>query len=322
MNPKYETFSVFTKRFLAIGIVMTTLVIPVLMSEAFDTNYDLKLNGSVPITVKHGQTVERKISGISNPGAGRFLVKIKWYTVGIRPNKLTIKLKHGNTTLKTERCYSYYAPRARPDCNFSLDITKSEAKKAGDWKLTFSNTSGFDVKGLDIRKGGDPNPLAYYFRSTFVRTTKCNTSGDLRLTYAPFTIRPGKSRTQSISLIFGTIYGNSGGIEKGKLTLIAKWHVDRVIPTFTKLKIELLKPNGQVAKTGNYYSYHAPGKSPKYNITYYVSQSDANLSGLWKLRITNYGPWKILRFNIRRESGDLSPLVPSFKSRFKSDCLG
>lgn len=301
------------------GVVILSTMI--LMSEGFADTRDLSLSGSVPIDLNRGQTVERKINGTSSSQAGRFSIKIKWYTVGLVPNKLTVKLKHGNTTLETQSCYSSYAPLGtRPKCWLVTEISKAEAKKSGDWKLAFSNDSKYAVKGLDIRKGGDRNPAAFYFHSVFRPKSECNGSGELRLRYAPFALSKGTSKTRSISLLSGSTTGGSGGIEKGKLTLMAKWHVDRVIPTFVKLKIELLKPNGQVAKGGNYYSYHVAGKSPKYNIIYHVTQSDANLRGGWQLRVTNYSPWRIVGFNIEKGSGEKSPLVPPFKSSIKSEC--
>ncbi|NNE98617.1 MAG: hypothetical protein HKN25_06320 [Pyrinomonadaceae bacterium] len=311
------------KRNMAKGMWVVILLTATFLSEGFADTSDLTLSGSVPINVRRGQTVERKLDGLTNPRAGKFLIKVKWYTVGVAPNKLTVSLKHGNTTLDTERCYSYYAPLGTsPKCSLGTEISRAEANKTGDFKLVFSNSSRYDVKGLDIRKGSDPNPVAYYFRSKFQPKSECNGSGDLRLRYAPFALSKGTSKTRRISLLAGTIRGNSGGIEKGKLTLMAKWHVDRVIPTFVKLKIELLKPNGQVAKSGNYYSYHAAGKSPKFNIIYHVTQADANLDGGWNLRVTNYSPWRIVGFNIKKGPKEKSPLVPPFKSRIKSECRG
>ena len=275
-----------TKKLLINALAAVILVTTILMSEGFADTSFLTLSGSVPINVSRGQTVERKIVGLNNPRAGGFSIQIKWYTVGLKPNKLTVTLKHGNTTLETQRCYSNYAPLGTsPKCWLMTDISKGEAKNPGEWKLVFSNTSKADVRALDINKGNDRNPVAYYFRSKFTPKSTCNKSGPLRLRNSPFALNKGTGKTRRLSLLSGTIYGSSGGIEKGKLTLMAKWHVDRIIPTFVKLKIELLKPNGQVAKTGNYYSYHAAGKSPKFNIIYHVTQSDADLKGGWKLKV-------------------------------------
>jgi hypothetical protein len=103
------------------------------------------------------------------------------------------------------------------------------------------------------------------------------------------------------------------------MRLRAKWHAVNVLPTFNALKIELLKPNGQVALTGSYFSIHSD-KTPKLDISYNMTAADAALEGSWSLRITNNSSFEVLGFNINRESGEINPLVPSFNSTYKANC--
>jgi hypothetical protein len=107
----------------------------------------------------------------------------------------------------------------------------------------------------------------------------------------------------------------------GKLHLYAKWHVQSIIPTYAKISISLERPNGSPALLiKDYWSLHYKEGSPKFqNITYEITEQDADLSGEWRLKLNNNSTHDIVGFNIQR-GNEPNPLVPQFKSYFTNGC--
>lgn len=274
---------------------------------------DIKLDmEGTTATIPKGNTVTRKIYGIPKFG-GTLKMKYKWHAVSIIPNTfnaLKIEIKHGSTSLSTKNsCYSTHSNKS-PKCDLTLNVSNDEANDSGNWTITITNNSNDEVIGFNIEKGGDINPAVSTFKSFY--TPNCPNTVNLDLEGAgTTTITKGNAVTRKI---YGV--GRSAGV----LRLKAKWHAVNIIPnTFNDLKIELLKPNGTVAKTGTYFSIHS-NKSPKLDFTYNISADDADLPGQWSLRITNNSNFEAIGFNITKESGDINPLVPSFNSTYKATC--
>jgi hypothetical protein len=189
-----------------------------------------------------------------------------------------------------------------------LSVSQAEAEKPGNWTIEVTNNSGFEVMGFDIRKGSDINPLVPNFKSVYTPNCPNTVNLDMEGTTATIT---------KAGVVNRKLFGISGS--GGVLELKAKWHAVHIVPnTFAPLKVELLKPNGTVAKTGTYYSIHA-SQTPKLNFTYNISAADAALIGTWSLRITNNSNFEVIEFNIEKSS-DINPLVPSFKSTYKANC--
>lgn len=274
---------------------------------------DIKLNmQGTTATIPKGNTITRNIIGIPAVG-GTLKLKYKWHAVNLIPNTfnaLKVVVKHGNTTLSTKNaCYSTHSNKS-PKCNVTLDISQQEAEKPGNWQIVVTNNSNDEVISFDIEKNNDINPMVPNFRSVY--TPNCPNTVNLDLEGAgTTTITKGGTVTRKI---FGI--GNSAGV----LRLKAKWHALAVIPnTFNGLKIELLRPNGTVAKTGTFYSLHS-NKSPKFDFALNISQADAQMPGYWSLRITNNSNYEVIGFNIERGNGEPNPLVPAFFSTFKANC--
>ncbi|NNE99518.1 MAG: hypothetical protein HKN25_10915 [Pyrinomonadaceae bacterium] len=282
-------------------------------------DYYLDMQGSAA-TIGKGRTVERKIYGIPTGKAGSLNLKLKWHAGNPIPvaNKLRIQLLHGNTPRYTSECYSIHWANQSRKCSFlRISVTESQAKKSGTWKLRITNRSRYTVTGFDVEKGSDISPLIPFFRSYF-RTTgqSCRPlSGNLDLSGAPIDLKRGATKTINV------YSKNRKG--KGNFRLRAKWHTATTFPRYDKLKIELLEPNGRVNRTGYFYSYHAPGKRPKFDISasglmprYSVRNRSPKY---WRLRIRNTSRYEIKGFDIQK-GGDINPLVPYFKSTFTTTC--
>jgi len=279
------------------------------MALADDIKLDME---GTTATVPKGNTITRKIYGIPNYG-GTLKLRFKWHAVNLIPNTfnpLKVIVKHGATTISSKSaCYSTHSNRT-PKCDAVLNVSQLEAAKSGNWTIVVTNNSNDEVVGFNIEKSGDINPLVPNFRSVY--TPNCPDTVNLDLEGAgTTTITKGAVVTRKI---FGI--GNTAGT----LRLKAKWHALGLVPnTFNGLKIELLKPNGTVAKTGTYFSFHS-NKSPKFDLAFNISQADAQMPGNWSLRITNNSNFEVIGFNIMRESTELNPLVPAFFSTFKANC--
>lgn len=278
---------------------------------AFADDIKLDMEGTTA-TVPKGNTITRKIYGIPNYG-GTLKLKFKWHAVTLIPNTfnpLKVVVKHGAATISSKTaCYSTHSNKS-PKCDVTLNVSRQEAERSGSWTIVVTNNSNDEVIGFNIEKSGDINPLVPNFKSVY--TPNCPDTVNLDLEGAgTTTITKGGTVTRKI---FGI--GNTAGV----LRLKAKWHALALVPnTFNGLKIELLRPNGTVAKTGTYFSFHS-NKSAKFDIAFNVSQADAQLAGNWSLRITNNSNFEVIGFNIVRESAEVNPLVPRFFSTFKANC--
>ncbi len=303
-----------TQKTTATKVFFIALVVFVFGAANFVQGNTLSLEGRTPISIKKGKSVTRNIKNVG--GIGRFNFRMNWYTNTLIPNRISrlkIQLKHGNRILHTKNCYPLSASGKSPRCVYAFDVSGTESKRSGKWKLTITNNSNYDVKGFDIRKGNDRNPLLSNFYSTFKVKVSCRAKYWIDLEERTLSLNKGRTITRRIYLKPTDI------IKEGRLRLRAKWHVASVIPTFNKLKIQLIKPNGQVARTGSYYSYQARGKYPRLDFTYNVSRADANLRGNWQLKITNNSRFNINGFDLEK-GRDLNPLVPSFKSEYIPKC--
>lgn len=287
-----------------------TTILTVFAGLALADNINLDMEGSTA-TIPKGNTVTRKIFGIPKFG-GTLKLKFKWHAVNLIPNTfnpLKIVVKHGSTVMETKNaCYSTHSNKS-PKCDENITVSQNEADDSGNWTITVTNNSNDEVIGFNIEKAGDINPLVPNFKSVY--TPNCPNTVNLDMEGTTLTL--GKGNTQERK-IFGI--GNSAGV----LKLKAKWHAVNLIPnTFNALKIQLVKPNGDVAVSGTYYSIHS-NKSPKFDITYNMTAADATLPGDWKIKITNNSNDEVIGFNIEKESGEINPLVPGFFSSYKANC--
>ena len=274
---------------------------------------DIKLDmEGTTATIPKGNTITRKIYGIPNY-SGTLKLRFKWHAVTLIPNTfnpLKVVVRHGTSVLSTKTsCYSTHSNRS-PKCDVTLNVSEQEAERSGSWTIVVTNNSNDEVIGFNIEKSGDVNPMVPNFRSVY--TPNCPDTVKLDLEGAgTTTITKGSTVTRRI---FGI------GKSAGTLRLRAKWHALAVVPnTFNGLKIELLRPNGTVARTGTFFSFHS-NKSPKFDFVMNISQAEAQMPGNWSLRITNNSNYEVIGFNIVRESGELNPLVPAFFSTFKANC--
>jgi hypothetical protein len=114
------------------------------------------------------------------------------------------------------------------------------------------------------------------------------------------------------------IFGVPAGIP-GNLKLKMKWHAVNLIPnTFNRLKVEVMHGSA-VLDSDNCYSIHSD-KTPKCSFNIGISQTEADKSGVWKLRVTNNSNDETIGFNITKENGDVNPFVPNFRSVYTPDC--
>ncbi len=306
MTKKNQLFNTAKRTLLAAAAVLIAFT-----GITFADNINLDMEGSTA-TVPKGNTVSRKVYGIPKIG-GTLKLRVKWHAVNIIPNTfnpLKLEVLHGSTVLTSKNiCYSTHSNKT-PKCDLNLNVSQTEAEKTGNWTVRVTNNSNDEVLAFNIEKGSDANPFVPNFKSVY--TPNCPNTVNLDMEGASTaTITKGGVVNRKL---FGI--GNAAGV----LTMKAKWHAVNIIPnTFNALKIDLLKPNGQVAKTGTYYSVHS-NKSPKFDFTYNISDADAALSGNWSLKITNNSGFEVIGFNIVKESGDINPLVPSFKSTYKANC--
>ncbi len=291
-------------------VITMAMILVALAGTSFADDINLDMEGSTA-TIPKGNTVSRKLYGIPSGIPGSLKMKMKWHAVNLIPNTfnpLKVELLHGNSVLKTTTCYSFHSNKT-PKCSFTFNVSQTEADKSGNWSLRVTNNSNDEVIAFNIEKGSDVNPMVPNFKSVY--TPNCPDTVNLDMEGTTLTLGKGNTQTRKI---FGI--GKSAGV----LTLKAKWHAVNIIPnTFNSLKVELLKPNGQVAKTGTYYSIHS-NKTPKLNFTHNITAADAALPGQWSLKITNNSNDEVMGFNIEKESGEINPLVPSFFSSYKANC--
>jgi hypothetical protein len=286
-----------------IGMVMVF----VFVGSAFADDLNLNMEGSTA-TIPKGNTITRKLFNIPKGIPGTLKLKLKWHAVNIIPNTfnpLKVIVKHGDATLKSSSaCYSIHSDKSTK-CDFSIPVSESEADKSGDWTLVVTNNSNDEVIGFDIAKGSDINPLVPNFRSVY--DPNCPDTKPLDMEGTTLTL--GKGNTQERK-----IYGI--GSANGDVNLKMKWHAVNIIPnTFNALKVEVMNGNN-VIQTKTCYSIHS-NKTPKCEFSFESGNRSANE---WKLRITNNSNDEVIGFNIMKESGDINPLVPSFRSTYKAKC--
>ncbi|NNE98618.1 MAG: hypothetical protein HKN25_06325 [Pyrinomonadaceae bacterium] len=266
-------------------------------------------------TIPKGNTVTRSLYRIPANTAGQIRLRLKWHAVNPVPyfNRLTIRLKHGNRTLLTRRCFSYHSNK-RPRCAYNFTVTQAEANRSGTWRIEATNNSGLEVIGFDVEKGADPIPLVPRFTSVFRYTPAapaCSESTKtLNMQGSTVTIPKGNTVTRNLYRV---------GKSKGIILLRAKWHAVNPVLYFNRLSVRLIKPNGQTARTKNAFSYHNNQGKTKMVMRYDVTDADANLTGTWKIRITNNSGLEVIGFDIEKGS-DPIPLVPNFKSTYRNRC--
>lgn len=275
-------------------------------------SHDLFIEGG-KFSIDSGGTIERFLSGMTQ-NQGRIRLKAGFHVdSGVGEfEKLRIEIKKGSETVFNGSCYSIHAPADRtPKCDFTINISATIANIRENYVIKVNNNSGKRIKDFAIRKLGF-DPLLPDFQSTF--TPDCPNSVNLDMEGATFSLEKGDSETRDLT----------GVVRKeGKISIKAKWHTATLIPNvFVKLKIELLRPDGTVAKSGSFFSAHAPGdKTPSLRLamTYDMTQSDAGMTGKWKIKVTNNSNDKIEGFNIEK-GGDSNPFVSAFNSTYKEDC--
>ncbi len=301
----YKFFNATKRTLLTITAILTIFAG---LTLADDITLDME---GTTATIPKGNTITRKIFGIPKFG-GVLKMKYKWHAVSLIPNTfnaLKVVIKHGSTVINSKSsCYSTHSTKT-PKCEISTPIDQTEAHLSGSWTIEVTNNSADEVISFDIRKGSDINPAVSSFNSFY--EPFCPDTVNLDLEGADTTTITKGGAT--IRKIFGVAKLD------GVLKLKAKWHAVHIIPnTFNALKIELLKPDGTVAQSGNYYSFHS-NKTPKFDITYNMTQEDAEKPGNWSLRITNNSAYEAIGFNIVK-GNDINPVVPSFKSTYKANC--
>ena len=294
-------------------LVFAILIILSLSGSATADTLDLYLvDGGFDID--SGGSIERFIDGFNFNIPGKFRLKTVFHVdSGINEfAKLKLELKKGSQIVSTNNCYSIHAPADKtPKCDLTINIDSTIANLSGAYILRVTNNSGKRIKEFNIKKVGF-NLLAPDFKSVFIED--CPNTVNLDMEGTTLSLDKGNSATRDIY--------NVSRI-KGEILLKAKWHTATLIPNvFVKLKIELLKPDGSVAQSGNFFSAHAPtDKTPRLNIamSYHLTQNDAELSGKWKIRVTNNSNEKIEGFNIEK-GNDTNPFVSNFNSTYKADC--
>jgi hypothetical protein len=292
------------------GIVAIAFVLVVLTGSVFADDIKLDMEGTTA-TIPKGNTVTRKIYGIPSFG-GSLKIRYKWHALNVIPNTfnaLRVEIKKGSTLISSKTsCFSTHSNKT-PKCDLTQSITNAQAEAVGNWTIVITNNSNDEVFGFNIEKGSDINPLVPNFRSVY--TPNCPNTVNLDMEGA------GTATITKGGIVNRKLYGI--GKSPGVLVLRAKWHaVNVILNTFNPLKIDLIKPNGTVAQGGTFYSFHS-NKSPKLDLIYNISATDAALAGTWSLRITNNSNDETVGFDITK-GNDINPLVPSFNSTYKAKC--
>lgn len=297
-------------------IFLTTLVFS---GKAFadTTNLFLVTPGgggtSSKFNVDAGGTIERYIDGMSG-FPGKINLKAGFHVdSGIGEfEKIRLEITKGTAAVYSGSCYSIHAPADRtPKCDLTINITSTIADTDGIYILKVINNSGKRIKDFSIRKLG-LDLLMPDFKSTF--TPDCPDSIKLDMEGTTLSLNKDSSATRDLTGV---------GRKEGKIFIKAKWHTATLIPNvFVKLKIDLIRPDGSVARSGSFYSTHAPSdKTPNLRIamSYDMTQTDAGMTGKWKIKVTNDSSEKIEGFNIEKGS-DGNPFVNAFNSTYKADC--
>ena len=311
---KAEIFKTRTPlKFLKIILLLTIVLTGNIFADTSDLFLEAAGGASSKFDVGSGGTIERFIGGMSAfPGKIRLKAGFHVDSGFGEFEKIRLEITKGTASVYSGSCYSIHAPSDKsPKCDLTINVSSTTADTDGAYLLKVINNSGKRIKDFSIRKLGFDLSMPD-FKSTF--TPDCPNSVKLDMEGTTLTLNKNSSATRDIT-----------GIQRkeGKIFFQAKWHTATLIPNvFVKLKIELLKPDGSVAKTWNYYSAHAPSeKSPSFRIpvTYDMTQTDADMRGNWKIKVTNDSNEKIENFNIEKGS-DGNPFVRAFNSTYKADC--
>lgn len=297
------------------AIIGAVAILCIFTGAALADDITLDMQGTTA-TIAKGNTITRSISGIPDGIPGTLKLRLKWHAVNLIPNTfnvLKVSLKHGSSTVIAEtNCFSIHSNKT-PKCSFDKNISQEEANRDGNWVLTITNNSNDEVIGFNIAKeSGDINPLVPSFKSVYV--PDCPNTVNLNMEGTTLTLGRGNTQERKI---FGI--GKAAGVIKLRI----KWHAVALLPTFNRLKIELFDSNGNRVDTasGNFFSTHAPfGNTPQYEFTINATAAQTSGPNTWKLKITNNSDQEVIGFNIEKESGDINPQVPSFKSTYKANC--
>jgi len=290
------------------AVVAAFAVLSVFTGPAFADDLTLDMEGTTA-TIPKGNTITRTITGIPPGIPGTLKLKLKWHAVSLIPNTfnaLRIQLRHGTSIVIPETtCFSVHSTKT-VKCSFDRDISQAESDRAGNWVLTITNNTDQEVIGFNIqRESGEINPLVPNFKSVY--TPICPNTVNLDMEGTTLTLGRGNTQERTIAGV-----GNAAG----EMVLKMKWHAVALIPnTFNQLRVEVKNGNESIA-TRNCFSIHS-NRTPKCE---FAIQTEGRPGNAWKLRITNNSEQDVIGFNITKESTDLNPLVPSFRSTYKANC--
>jgi hypothetical protein len=292
------------------GLTVSAVVLATVIAASARAE-DIHVHLEAPVRkVPKGNTISFKIFRMPPGVPGTFELRLKWHTDNIVPTyaPLRIELRHGGAVVLSARnCYSLHSPSTQtPKCNYTINITEAEAARAGDWTITATNNSEFEVSGFNVHRDLLDPPTVPSFYSSYL--TECAGSVTLDMEGSTLTLTKGGTQERRIYNI---------GAANGDVVLHMKWHADNLIPnTFNPLKIEVMNGTSVVASQ-NCYSWHAYGfKSPLCELKF---QSGSRPASGWKLRVTNNANDDAKEFNIRKE-GDPNPFVREFRSWYEAVC--
>ena len=102
----------------------------------------------------------------------------------------------------------------------------------------------------------------------------------------------------------------------GQIRLRLKWHAVNPVPYFNRLSVSL-RHGSQVMRSRTCYSFHSnKPASSKCIIDFNVSQTEANRTGRWNIRVTNNSGLQVIGFDVEKGNDNL-PMVPQFRSVFR-----
>ena len=308
---------------LQVLLLAITLISTIYAGEAFSEDKKLRINTPNYLrTVSAGNTKIFRFYGMPKGKPGQIRLRLKWHVDNLQPmfNKLKVEVRHGeNRVIRTKSCYSYHSNK-NPKCVINITISQTEANRYNNnqtvdlWDLKVTNYSGFKVVGFDLEKGRDVNPGVPGFVSVYrmAAATCFSVRKNIKLKYGPMNIPNGATRTREISGI---------GKFHGRLSFTAKWHAVHPLYPYVRLRIKVIRPNGQTVMSKKYYSVHAPNTyKPKFlNRELTLSTSDITAPGKWKIRVINTSGYDVAGFDLRKGS-DFNPLISNFNSHYQVIC--
>jgi hypothetical protein len=268
---------------------------------------DIRLSAAgAPASVSKGATLLFQLSGIPDGIGGTIKLKLKFHAVNILPayEKVRIILRHGTTLVLAARdCYSLHAPaELTPKCQFDLPISEAEAGASTTWQLSVTNTSHFDLVGVNIAKEStDLNPLVPSFQTLY--SPICPSTKALPGFLPTVTISPRTTVERQIEGI---------GPSSGDVVMRFKWHGTPFEDS--PLSLEIMNRD-EVVASSTCFSFHS-ANTPKCVFTFAFATRPP--SG-WKVRIRNPHAATASGFDDRK-GDDLDPTIPSFVSTYKPKC--